>query len=197
MFMKNGMYDGVSVSYDSTTHSSGVELGNFFANGTMNSFSRTYNRVYNLMHESSQTNFDLDIQPKEFFEILNTGMTKWLDAGGDRKTFFVVRLATIVGSVINFCKFVDGLLESEKACNTFIGQDKSLAPIQGLIDVKSLDDYNRWKSTIGKYVNTNRIQSEAPTTLDGIVKVPVPKKDDSVKKKAKRDRIPTTLEGFF
>ncbi len=112
VFIKNGMYDGVSVSYDSTTHSSGVELGNYFVNDTMNSFTRVGSKLYKTMLSDTQTIIDTGVDAKEFMRCLNTGKTKWVASGGDVKTFYSIRLSTIISSVTNFCKTIDKILES-------------------------------------------------------------------------------------
>jgi hypothetical protein len=166
MFIKNGMYDGVSVSYDSTTHSSGVELGNYFGERSMLSFSRSYNSVYELMHRESSKITNIDIPQDEFFKILNTGKTKYIEVGGDVELFYAVRLATIIGSVLNFCKYIDSLLESPKAFDKFVSSDKNLLPIRNLVDVKDIDSYNYWKGEVGRYVKSNRIAAGQPATLE-------------------------------
>lgn len=166
MFIKNGMYDGVSVSYDSTTHSSGIELGNYYHGKSMLSFSRSYNNVYEIMHADCKEMTGIDISAKEFFKILNTGKTKYLEQGGEDKLFYAVRLSTIIGSVVNFCKYIDSLLESQKAFDTFVSSDKSLMPIKNLVDVKDLQSYNQWKASVGRHVKSNRIAASQPASLE-------------------------------
>lgn len=166
VFIKNGMYDGVSVSYDSTTHSSGVELGNYFANDTMNSFTRTYSRVYETMFNDTRTIVDTGADLNEFMRCLNTGKTKWVDNGGDVKTFYSIRLSTIVSSVTNFCKTIDTILETDKGFNAAVSKDKALAPLNSLFDVKDINGYNKWKATVGRYVKSNRISASQPTSLE-------------------------------
>lgn len=166
MFIKNGMYDGVSVSYDSTTHSSGVELGNYFTNGTMAGFTRYFSEVYNVMHRDATRISGVNLPMMDFFKILNTGKTKFIAEGGEEDLFYSVRVATIIGSVVNFCKYVDSLLANEKELGKLIASDKTLMPIKGLLDVKDLDSYNRWKSAVGRYVKTNRISASQPASLE-------------------------------
>lgn len=167
MFIKNGMYDGVSVSYDSTTHSSGVELGNYFANGTMNSFTRHYSDTYDIMLKDVCELTGFDLAGKEFFNVLNSSKTKYLVEGtGDDSIFYGVRLGTIIASVTNFCHYIDSLLSSEKALNKLISSDKSLMPIKSLLDVKDLASYNEWRSSVGRFVKTNRIAGSKPNTLE-------------------------------
>lgn len=166
VFMKNGLYEGASVSYDSTTHSSGVELGNYFANGSMQSFTRTYSPVYETMFNESNIIREHGVDPKEFFRCLNTGKTAYVDTGGNVETFYSIRLSVIIGSVLNFCKTVDKLLDSEKAFARVVSTDKSLLPLNALFDVRNVNDYNRWKAVVGRYVKSNRISSAQPATLE-------------------------------
>lgn len=167
MFIKNGMYEGVSVSYDSTTHSSGVELGNYFANGSMNSFTRHYSDTYDIMLKDVCELTGFSLTGRELFDVLNSSKTKYLvEGGGDDSIFYGVRLGTIIGSVTNFCHYIDSLLDSEKALNKLIASDKSLMPIKSLLDVKDLASYNDWRSSVGRFVKTNRIAGSKPNTLE-------------------------------
>lgn len=166
-FMKNGLYEDASVSYDSTTHSSGIELGNYFKNGSMNSFSRSFNKVYHMMYADAMALHDANISLEKFFKLLNSSKTKWAEAGEDLPTFYTVRLSSIIASVINFCQYLDNIVANESAFLEFVGSDKSLTPFLSLVDVKSLSDYNRWKASVGRYVKTNRIASQQPASLEG------------------------------
>ncbi len=166
-FMKNGLYEDASVSYDSTTHSSGIELGNYFKNGSMNTFSRSFNKVYHMMYADAMALHNANISPEKYFKLLNSSKTKWVEAGEDLPTFYAVRLSTIIASVINFCQYLDNIVANESAFLEFVGSDKSLAPFLSLVDVKSLSDYNQWKASVGRYVKTNRIASQQPASLEG------------------------------
>lgn len=159
VFIKNGMYDGVSVSYDSTTHSSGIELGNYFYGSSMLAFSRVYTKEYDKMYAQCIEKTGLDISKLEFKTILNTGKTEYVKDGGSDRVFYAVRLATIISSVVNFCSYVDSLLEEEAAFGRLIASDHKLLPIANLIDVKDMKSYNQWNDDVSAYVKTNRIAS--------------------------------------
>lgn len=169
VFMKNGSYEGASVSYDSTTHSSGVELGNYFTDGSMQSFNRSFSTVYETMFAESAAIREHGVDPKEFHRCLNTGKTAYLATGGNAETFYSIRLSVIIGSVLNFCKTVDKLLESDKEFAKVVASDHSLAPLNALFDVTTVNAYNRWKGHVGRYVKTNRIGSSQPMTLGNLV----------------------------
>ena len=164
-FMKNGLYEDASVSYDSTTHSSGIELGSYF-HESMISFSRNFSKAYHVMYTDTMALHDANISVEKFFKLLNSSKTKWVEAGEDLPTFYMVRLSCIISSVINFCKHLDNIVANEQAFLEFVGTDKSLAPFLSLVDVKSLSDYNRWKASVGRYVKTNRIASQQPASLE-------------------------------
>lgn len=166
MFIKNGMYDGVSVSYDSTTHSSGIELGNYFNAAGMLPFSRSFNNVYEIMLADCRRLTGINVKADEFFKILNIGKTKYIEQGGDDFLFYAVRLSTIVGSVANFCRYIDSLLENTKAFDKFVASDKNLTPIKNLVDVKDIQSYNHWKASVGRYVKSNRIAASQPASLE-------------------------------
>lgn len=167
MFMNQGLYAGSSVSYDSTTHSSGIELGNFFKDGSMNSFSRSFSRIYDQMYTDSQALHNSNISLKKFHKLLNTGKTKWVESGEDPTTFYSVRLSCIIAAVLNFTQYLDNIVANESALVDFVGKDKSLMPLLGLVDVKDVNSYNRWKAMAGRYVKTNRVLSNQPTSLEG------------------------------
>ncbi len=166
-FMNNGLYGNSSVSYDSTTHASGIELGNYFSDGSMMTFTRHFNKTYHKMYADSQQLYNANISLEKFFKLINSSKTKWLEAGEHLPTFYAVRLSCIIAAVVNFCKYLDNIVADQNAFNSFVGSDKSLAPFLSLVDVKNLSDYNRWKASAGRYVRTNRISANQPTSLEG------------------------------
>lgn len=166
IFIKTGLYENATVSYDSTSHSSGIELGSYYSNIGLKKFTRSYSYVHDLIYADALPIAGVDLSEKEFLRILNTGRKKYSEIGGDETTFFKVRLSAIVAGVINFCKDVDKLLESKKALQGYLAGNTTLTPLNSLFDVETIDQYNKWKASAGRYLKTSRIRSAAPGSLE-------------------------------
>jgi hypothetical protein len=85
--------------------------------------------------------------------------------GGDDMIFRGTRLAVMMSAVINFCKQVDSVMDSNQAFNKVIGHNKSLMPLKGLANVTDLKSYESWKSHVGRFIKSNRVNSIAPSNI--------------------------------
>lgn len=168
IFMQNGYYDDISVSYDSTTHTSGVELGLFFNKdfeGT--SFNRIYNRVYESMFANMAELFDLSTyDAKAFHNVMNTGYTKFAEAGGNSLDFSKLRISFIITSIINFCKQVDAMLDSKDVTLKLADKSKFYQPAKLLYNVKSKQDFDYWMMHVGRKVKSNKIANTKPASIE-------------------------------
>ena len=162
-FIKNGLYGDISISYDSTTHSSGIELGNYYTESKMRSYNRNFGKIYETMYNDHNNVYNTGIDIKEFFKILNMGRIAYNEQGGDDIIFRATRIATLTASVINFCRQVDGTMRSSVEFDRVIGSNKSLHPLKGLENVLDLKSYNEWKKHVGRFIKSDRIKSIAPS----------------------------------
>lgn len=168
VFMQNGGYDGVSVSYDSTTHTGGVELGLFYLKSRENlSFNRQFGKAYEILHQEASELGAMDgIDVKQFHKIMNHGFTKYIDSGGTDWDFLRARTSFTIKSIINFVQHIDDLFESKDAVLKTANDAKMMTPIKHLYNVKTKQDWDGWVSHFKRAVKSNRVQVGKPASLD-------------------------------
>jgi hypothetical protein len=189
VFMQNGAYNGVTVSYDSTTHTSGVELGLFYLSTRETlSFTRAFDRNYETLYNEVATLGTLDgIDVRAFHEVMNYGYTRYVEELG-KKDFDYMRVRTsfTMKSIMNFVDYMDDLYEKKDVVLAAAIDAKMHGPIKHLYDVKTKQDWDYWLSHFSRAVKSNRVQVGAPQSLAADVikpteeyKKPKPKKTTS------------------
>lgn len=165
VFMTNGAYDGVTVSYDSTTHTSGIEQGRFytaewksadvcrpkkidptslFSESTKSEFG-TIPKIYGECWAEMQEVADLSsVTERDFMLAMNHGLTKYLSIGGTAWDFDRMRIAFVSRSIKNFCAHVDNLLSSEEELLKYADKGDVLGYIKYLMTVRTKRDFDCW-----------------------------------------------------
>lgn len=169
MMHHNGLYPAdLSMSYDSTTHSCGIEFGTYFKGGRAYSFTRHWSNDYDIMFDDLQARYpQLGIEKFDFLRLMNSSGGKSRDEYGySMKTILNTRLAIIMSNVINFCLFVDSIHDSKKAIKQFIASNKDLSPVTPLLDIRDIVDYNKWKADMGRFLASDRIATQKANTLE-------------------------------
>jgi hypothetical protein len=169
IFLQSGLYDGVTMSYDSTTHTSGVELGLFYDKSfNQISFNRQYSKIYETLFADLSELFDLSrFDPKSFHKIMNSGYTKYVEElGGNDYDFLNVRLAFTVKSINNFVRHIETLLADKDAVLDMARELKLYSPAQYLYNVKTKSDFDSFMGHFKRHIKSNRVPSSAPNTLD-------------------------------
>lgn len=166
-FVKSGLYDDdITISYDSTTHSSSVDFGMYYAHGKTNKFARTYNHTYDLMLAGIKAIApNLNITATELFGIMNTNKTKTEAAGGDVGRFYWTKTAAICSGIVNFCQDIDRSVVSDKVLNQLIHQRKDLTPLRLLRSIRDDKDMSEWERIAAGFMTSRKIQAESPASL--------------------------------
>lgn len=167
-FIKNGLYDGVTVSYDSTSHSNGLVFGTYYVDALKRKFHQHMNPMYNRMHTESGLFHDKEVSLTEFHKILNTAKGAYREGGGNVELFSVIRNSVIMSSVKNFCLMVDDLLASDQAFLEYVGarRGRNLHHMLSLSGVRDLESFNHWYRHVGKYVESNRVGDSQSGSYD-------------------------------
>ncbi|UTS52034.1 hypothetical protein [Synechococcus phage BUCT-ZZ01] len=167
--LQSGYYGTDTVSYDSTTHTSGGELGTFFNNkASAYKISRVLTKEYQKIYDDISESFDLTrFDLKQFHKIMNTGYTKYVeDQGGDSFDHLTVRTAYIIKSIINFCRHVDQMYDSKKYILEMANKYDMFMPIKHLQEVKDKVDFDKWRKTFSPHLKTARVSTGKPASLD-------------------------------
>lgn len=173
IFAQTGVYSNTRISYDSTSHASGLLFGRMYAQkhlGGVHQFSRDYDRVmYGRILELIRSEFDLgDFSTDDFHYYMNTASKKVLEERGSR----IGQLKSFVGgtmyAVLSFMRDLDRMVNSGQL--EVLGTIKSKKDVvfSSLYDIKNHDDFNHWKRHFSRFVPSERISSEMhiKNTLD-------------------------------
>lgn len=165
MMRKSGlMGEDIHVSYDSTSHTSGANMGHYFSYEWKRTekfpinFSDFAKRILRDINE----NFGVDPEPQVFIDSMRMNNADFVSKYGDGEDINGLRNQIIFGfvasSILNFTHFVNDLIEDEIALKQFVHKEK-INPILHLQDVHSRADWDKWKSTIGRRVASARVRT--------------------------------------
>ena len=176
-FMNNGFYpDDLHLSYDSTTHTSGVSLGLYYHEGNV-TFNRVFNETYEFIYNDVNLKYDLaskGIDIQKFFKVMNTNSAYYYD---DKrkvvdyeaiKDYYHVTAGFACSSISNFTKKIDDCSKSKQKLINAAYDNGVLKEINSLLPVKTLDDFKKWLKEYGQYTKSARVSSEKPATLDNL-----------------------------
>lgn len=176
-FMKNGYYEGTHISYDSTTHTSGVELGLFYDKNSKGiSFNRIYSPTYELVFEEIKDIFPelSDYTPRDFHEVMNNGFTKYTgkesgEIGKSEFLFTKMRTAFSFKSIYNFTNHLNNVILNNNDYDLECQKAKSFMIMKNLLTVKDLDSWKNWEAHCGRHVKSAKVSSAEPTSIDDFI----------------------------
>jgi hypothetical protein len=97
---------------------------------------------------------------------MNVGVGAYMDSGGKFVDVMRARLAFILTNVHNFTKDVTELTQSKEQFLSFCRAKNCENEYASLFEVKSLDDFIYWEKNVGKYMESEPVSHEAPTSLE-------------------------------
>lgn len=176
IFLQNGLYGDVQVSYDSTTHTRAVETGLYYMRGKIekNGFhvdgpgkTLKYSRArgaedvlhgtpreaypdlkYDVMIADINRFYNMDLTPEEFHETLNTPSIAYFDKHGSLLPWFLGRTTMCCASIKNFMDEVEVLINSKEKLLKMASEKYPGLSAEQLFDVKDIESFNRW---LGKW----------------------------------------------
>lgn len=163
MLKRNGLIADVHTSYDSTTHTSGVNMGNFYsyAEKRLTSFPINYSNQTRYVLDNIKEYFGLDFDPQFYIDSLKSNNAKFSAKYGDCNELADKRAQAIFGfvgaSILNFTRYIDELVKDEYTLTELI-QRKRLLPMLHLQDVVDMASWKKWESNFGKRVPSKRVK---------------------------------------
>lgn len=164
MFIRNGVLADRHISYDSSTHSSGKELGFWInENGKLTKFGKERTPEFNKMFSKVCEYFG-DVDEVKFHDsnLLNrTGFQKI--HGEDHYNWYVQAMHLVGTSILNFTNVVNEILDNGLgACRLL---DKKKRQLYSTVEqIKTADDFRSWKSGVGSYARSSRVKQKDATT---------------------------------
>ena len=168
VFVQNGLFDGIDISYDSTTHSRAVETGLFYMGSGTTKFNRKMSNLYREMHENCMSNIDLGVELDLFHEILNTPSTKALEKWGDLNKWMYVRTAFTLMSIKNFMAHLESMFLEKENLIKFSGKLKLDTQFRNLYNVKDKMEFDYWENNqyLGGSMKSMSVGKEPPINLE-------------------------------
>lgn len=175
VFMQNGLYDQVQLSYDSTTHTSGVTQGRYYISGdrVLNgkyrfadyqmTFTRVFDDNYRIIWEDICELFPVMKQYnlQVFYNVLNMSARDYEAKFGNIDPSIQIYIAYVAACIKNFMKHVETVHSSKTNLIRFAkGTDKNA--FKFLYSVSSTEDFNHWLNHIGKTIESEPVQVNSP-----------------------------------
>jgi len=179
LFSQTGLYDGIDISYDSTTHSMSIDNGLFYFSfakktghaeygGSSVKMGRPYSNIYRPVTEEINRVCGTEYTPEQFHILMNTGVTKYIEGGGTFHDIMKARLSFILTNVHNFTYDVAALLNSKEMFLKFCKIRNCENEYATLFDVRSLDDFQHWEKEVGKYMESDPVNDKEPSSLEDL-----------------------------
>ena len=172
--MNNGYYDkNIRISYDSTTHMGGINMGKFFPSTKTLQLGRNFNPMYEDMFNTMNLNGLLDgvdVDLDLMYEIFNIATKYYRDENEkiDHEKmvkYYAVRAAYIGSSIRNFTMAVDKLNVKSNMIE-FAAKRKLGGVLHSYNSVKTLDELEAFIRQNKKKLGTKPIANSVPTSLD-------------------------------
>ncbi len=151
VFFANGYYEPeFTVSFDSTTHTKLAMMGSYWRNGSILTLSRTMNDKYQMIYDDIMKKKNINLTLNEFFEGLTNSATDYNDKYNSKETVITSAQAVCFSSIYNFKEYLDKARNSKKFLLSLVKKDHKIFDL--LYDVKTLDDFNHWKTNYSRYL---------------------------------------------
>jgi len=164
VFVQNELYKNMVISYDSTTHTASITRGLYFYKTKMLNYPRYLNLDYETIHKDINSNFPnvFNHDVHLLHECLNNPPSVIAKKYGSTDPSIETAVAYISSAIKNFAKCVDHMVNNEE------DMLKLLSPIyqsafRSLKEVQTLEDFNKWLSSVGKYIDSDALGIYNPT----------------------------------
>lgn len=179
IFQQNGLYKNIKISYDSTTHSRGVETGLYYYQGKTMKFDRNLATMSSKdkntpMYIKIYEDCELDIGLERFHKICNTPSIDWSTNHGTYNEWIQIRTTLVCKSIYNFMSHVNSVLTSKENLLHFAEDLGEYAPYKELYNIKDQKDFNEWYNdphlggSIASQAISDTWQDEETNTLEAL-----------------------------
>ena len=168
VFIQNGVYKDIHISYDSTTHSSGIHMGRTYLEDKNFEFPKHFNRpIWEKMYNNIiEHGFDTGLTLEEYHTSMNMASIKYKEKYGSRVPLIKAYVATTCAGIANFINHAERCYTNKKELLKLANTQKSHLIFKSLYNVKTLDDFRYWEKEIGRFVKSHSVQSSKKATLE-------------------------------
>jgi hypothetical protein len=169
IFMQNGLYENVEMSYDSTTHTSGVTQGRYYKDDLALNFTRAFDDNYRIVWEDIKRNFPFyNYDLNTFYEALNISSRTYQEKHGNIDPSLQTYGAFVSSAIKNFLAHVEKLQNSQAEIMK-MSRGIDATAFNALYSVHNKQDFDHWLRNVGPYVASEPVQEYVePVTLGGL-----------------------------
>lgn len=157
--------DDLQVSYDSSTHTSGLNMGYYYKNGGLLPFGKTKNdKFYNILEDINARNFFGEpVNEDDFYDMIAVP-SNWNEKYGDTEPYrrYNTILSFLMGSAANFTELVNGCIHDWSVLQSFLTKDVHV--LREIKYVKDWNDYMEWRGRYGQRLLSRPVKNEHTNT---------------------------------
>jgi hypothetical protein len=168
--IKSGLYANKHISYDSTTHTSGVQMGRYYGPNFSwitpgKHFINENGPEYSIINADIKKNVpSYDVTDEFFHEVMNISVRKYQAKTGDPNPPILAFNAYFVSSTINFLHHLDTMRKDFSQIHTLLSDDEYNA-MTTFSKVKNRVDFEKWEQEMGRHLPSQAVRDGTPTIL--------------------------------
>ncbi len=172
IFSQSGLYKNIHISYDSSTHTSGINMGRYFINGKNFNFPKVLDhKIWNIMYEDVKKNgFSNNESIKHFFIPFSIPSMEFKEKYGSRVPFIKIINSVFCSIIKNFITEVDKCFDEKSYLINKYTNVKTKNSFLSLYNIKNKEDFKSWEKNISRFINSKFIASHKrkETDLDNL-----------------------------
>ena len=168
--VKSGLCNNTHISYDSTTHTSGVQMGRYYGPNfdwitPGKQFITEEGPLYSIINADLKKNIpSYDVTDEFFHEVMNISVRRFQKKTGDPNPPIVAFNAYFTGSVLNFLRHLDSVRKDFTLVNTLMN-DKEYNAMVAFSELKNRVDFDKWEKELGTLLPSQAVRDGLPATL--------------------------------
>jgi hypothetical protein len=168
--IKSGLCVDKHISYDSTTHTSGVQMGRYYGPEFKwvqpgKYFINEKGPEYSLINEDIKKNItSYNVSDEFFHEVMNISVRKYQAKTGDPNPPILAFNAYFASSTINFLRHLDVMRKDFSQIHSVMRDDEYTA-MMVFSEVKNRTDFEKWEKDMGRYLPSQAVRDGTPATL--------------------------------
>lgn len=162
IFSQNGLFKDLNISYDSTTHSSGMTFGRYYMPGCKQiTLSKSKNEQWESTYENVKDIFNSDMSFDEFFEAgISSSYIEYEKRNQTKIPLIKVQLGVALASAYNFIQELERYISNPIEIRKKLYEDWDTRPLSFLYDVKNKDDFDYWLRNFESYIRSTSVDKK-------------------------------------
>jgi len=169
--IESGLYANKHISYDSTTHTSGVQMGRYYGPDGVwitpgKHFINGDGPQYTIINNDIKKNLpSYDVTDEFFHQIMNISVRRYQAKTGDPNPPILAFNAYFTSSTINFIRHLDSVRKDFKLSEKLMGDLEYKAMLE-FGKVKNRNDFEKWERELGVLLPSQAVRDGQPASLN-------------------------------